>query len=82
MKSNKIKPFNLGIDTPKLVDHKIVRKFKKRKIKKMKTNLKFLKNFKEFFVDNSFIIIVISLIVLILCFRYKEAQNKRKKTNI
>ena len=63
-------------------ENKLVRKFKNRKIKKMKTNLKFLKNFKEFFVDNSFIVIVISLIILILCFRYKEVRNKRKKTNI
>ena len=80
---------NILVDTkPKLVDRKILKKIKKKKMslaKEIKSN-----NYTEkvknhcisFFKDNYGIIIIFSLLIFLLYFRYQDVKEKRKRQNL
>lgn len=79
-------------DKPKLVDNKILKKIKNKKLV-IKDNSysnqflnKFLNQFREyminFFRDNYGIIIIIILLLILLYFRYLDVKEKREKQKL
>lgn len=80
--NNDMVPFYLGsIDKPKLVEDKILRKIKKKKIqiKKNSYTNKIKDTCIEFIKKNYGILLIIIFIILLLCFRYREVKKRRKK---
>ena len=82
--NNNIEPFYLGRnDKPKLVDDKIIRKIKKKKIEIKKNS--YTNKIKDCLIDfikkNYGILLILLFIVLLLCFRYKEVKKRRKRQN-
>lgn len=66
---------------PKLVDRNIIRKIKKTKIK-IKNNTYFNKlkgGSMDFFKDNYGIIIIFSLLIFLLYYRYNDVKERRMK---
>tara|TARA_B100000161_G_C33324647_1_gene313058 strand:- start:5 stop:307 length:303 start_codon:yes stop_codon:yes gene_type:complete len=80
--NNNMNSFILGRnDKPKLVDDKILRKIKKKKIQIQKNSYsnRIKKSFMDFIKKNYGILLIILFIVLLLCFRYREVKKRREK---
>lgn len=67
-------------DTPMLVENKVLRKIKKKKIqiKKNSYSNKVKKSCLEFIKNNYGILIIISILLVLLYFRYKDVKKRRK----
>ena len=83
--NSNMQPFYLGKnDKPRLVDEKIIRKIKKKKIQIQKNS--YTNKIKNCFIDfvkkNYGILLILLFIVLLLCFRYREVKKRRKRQNM
>lgn len=67
-------------DTPMLVENKVLRKIKKKKIqiKKNSYSNRLKKSCLEFIKNNYGILIIISILLVLLYFRYKDVKKRRK----
>ena len=79
---------NLLVDSkPKLVDRNILKKIKRKKIniaKELKKNsysYQIKNNCMSFLKDNYGIIIIFSLLIFLLYFRYNDVKERRKRLN-
>ena len=86
--NNKFSKENSLVDSkPKLVDRKILKKIKKKKInlaKEFKQNsysYKIKNSCSKFIKDNYGIIIIFSLLIFLLYFRYRDVKERREKQN-
>ena len=70
-------------DRPSLIDNKILKKIKKKKIQIRKNNFSNkIKNYCiDFFKNNYGILLMILFLILLLAFRYREVQKRRKRLN-
>jgi len=83
--NNNMDTFFLGKnDKPKLVEDKVLRKIKKKKIQIQKNNYsnRFKNSCINFIKKNYGILLIILFIILLLCFRYREVKKRRKRKNI
>lgn len=80
---------NILVDSkPKLVDRNILKRIKKKKIsiakeiKKNSYSYRFKNSCTEFLRENYGIIIIFSLLLFLLYFRYNDVKERRKKQNM
>ena len=80
---------NILVDSkPKLVDRNILKRIKKKKIniaeeiKKNSYSYRFKNSSTEFLRENYGIIIIFSLLLFLLYFRYNDVKERRKKQNM
>lgn len=68
-------------DVPKLVDNKILKKIKKKKIKIRKNTLtnKIKDNCTNFIKNNYGIVIIFITLILLLYYRYRDVKKKRER---
>lgn len=67
--------------TPNLVDNKLLKKIKKKKIQISKNNYanRIKKSCFEFIRENYGILLIIIFLILLLCFRYQEVKKRRSQ---
>ena len=70
-------------DKPKLVDNKILKKIKKKKIEiKNNSYTNIIKNNCIDFIKNNYgILIILIVLILLLYYRYKDVQKRRERNN-
>ena len=68
---------------PKLIDNKILKKIKKKRIKILQESFpnKFKKSCMKFIKNNYGILLMILFLIILLIYRYREVQKRRKKLN-
>tara|TARA_B100001093_G_C26019616_1_gene673311 strand:+ start:100 stop:354 length:255 start_codon:yes stop_codon:yes gene_type:complete len=67
--------------SPNLVDNKLIKKIKKKKLEIKKNNYtnRIKKSCLEFIKENYGILLIIIFLILLLCFRYQEVKKRRNQ---
>ena len=70
-------------DKPKLIDHKLLKRIKNKKIEVTKNSYTSIvkNNSMEFIKNNYGILIIFIVLILLLYYRYCDVKNKRKRMN-